>query len=117
MEKIEIVIVGAGVIGLSIAAKISEKNNNLVLIEQHQTFGLETSSRSSEVVHSGIYCRKGSLSAMLCIEGNHMLYEFCEVNSLPFKKCGKLIVATNEDEIQTLGKMYIDGKDKGIEGL
>ena len=95
----EITIIGAGVIGLAIAEKVSEENKNVYLIEKHPSFGQETSSRNSEVIHAGIYYTKDSLKARLCIEGKRLLYDYCKKYDVPFKNCGKLIVATTEEEI------------------
>jgi L-2-hydroxyglutarate oxidase LhgO len=95
----EITIIGAGVVGLAIAEKVSEEHNKVFLIEKHLSFGQETSSRNSEVIHAGIYYTKDSLKAKLCIEGKRLLYDYCKKYEVPFKNCGKLIVATSEDEI------------------
>jgi len=80
MEKIDVLIIGAGVVGLAVAAELSKQLNDLslVLLEQHSKFGQETSSRNSEVIHAGIYYPTGSLKAKLCVEGNQRLYRFCE---------------------------------------
>ena len=97
-----ITIIGAGVIGLAIAEKMSEKNTGVFLIEKHPTFGQETSSRNSEVIHAGIYYIKDSLKARLCVEGRELLYDYCRKYDIPFKNCGKLIVATNEEEVKVI---------------
>ena len=75
MEKVDVVIIGAGVVGLSIASEVAGKNRNVILIERHDSFGEETSSRNSEIIHSGIYYSPGSLKAGLCVEGNKLLHE------------------------------------------
>ncbi len=95
----EITIIGAGVVGLAIAEKVSEEYKNVFVIEKHSTFGQETSSRNSEVIHAGIYYTRDSLKARLCVEGNKMLYEYCAKYNVPFNNCGKLIVATSDLEI------------------
>jgi L-2-hydroxyglutarate oxidase LhgO len=97
-----ITIIGAGVIGLAIAEKLSWANNDVFVVEKYTTFGQETSSRNSEVIHAGIYYPQGSLKAKLCVEGNELLYEYCRKFDIPHKKCGKLIVATSEDEISVI---------------
>lgn len=97
-----ITIIGAGVIGLAIAEELSRKHSGVFVIERHNTFGQETSSRNSEVVHAGIYYTKGSLKAQLCVEGNKLLYDYCRKYDVPFNNCGKLIVATSEEEIRTI---------------
>ncbi len=95
----EITIIGAGVVGLAIAEKLSKEYKNVYLIEKHSTFGQETSSRNSEVIHAGIYYTKDSLKARLCLEGKTLLYDYCKKYDVPFRNCGKLIVATSEEEI------------------
>ena len=95
----EITVIGAGVVGLAIAQRVSEEYSNVFVIEKYSTFGQETSSRNSEVIHAGIYYPKGSLKASLCTEGKKLLYDFCRKYDIPFNKCGKLIVATSQDEI------------------
>lgn len=97
-----ITIIGAGVIGLAIAEELSGKHPGVFVLEKHNTFGQETSSRNSEVIHAGIYYTKGSLKSQLCVEGNRLLYDYCEKYDVPYKKCGKLIVATSEEEIRII---------------
>jgi L-2-hydroxyglutarate oxidase LhgO len=117
MEKIDIAIVGAGVIGLSIAAKLSSLHQDIFVIEKAQSFGQEISSRNSEVIHAGIYYPKDSLKTKTCIEGKYMLYEFCGRNNIPHKKIGKLIVAIDEKEIEELEVLFKQGLDNGVEDL
>jgi L-2-hydroxyglutarate oxidase LhgO len=95
----EITIIGAGVIGLAIAEQVSGEHKNVFLIEKHLSFGQETSSRNSEVIHAGIYYTRGSLKAELCVEGKWLLYDYCKRYGVPYRNCGKLIVATSEEEI------------------
>jgi L-2-hydroxyglutarate oxidase LhgO len=97
-----ITIIGAGVIGLAIAEKVSEEHKNVFLVEKHMTFGQETSSRNSEVIHAGIYYTKDSLKASLCLEGKRLLYDYCKKYNVPYNNCGKLIVATAEEEIEVI---------------
>ncbi|MDI6806722.1 MAG: NAD(P)/FAD-dependent oxidoreductase [Candidatus Aenigmarchaeota archaeon] len=108
---------GAGVVGLAIAAELGNVNKKVYVLEQHDTFGKETSSRNSEVIHSGIYYPTNSLKTKLCVEGNRMLYELCENNGIGYRKCGKLIAATDENNIEELEKLLEKGKENGIEGL
>jgi L-2-hydroxyglutarate oxidase LhgO len=111
----EITIIGAGVIGLAITEKISEKYKDIFLIEKHPTFGQETSSRNSEVIHAGIYYPAGSLKARLCVEGKDLLYEYCRNNDIPFSKCGKLVVATSQEEIPVLNKIRENANKNGVD--
>ncbi|MGE5418537.1 MAG: NAD(P)/FAD-dependent oxidoreductase [Chloroflexota bacterium] len=112
-----ITIIGAGVVGLAIAEEISANHRNVFLIEKHTTFGQETSSRNSEVIHAGIYYPEGSLKSRLCVEGNPMLYEYCRKYDVPFKNCGKLIVATTDEEKQTIAGIQQTAAINGVELL
>lgn len=113
-NDVNISIIGAGVIGLAIAARLSVKYDNIYVIEKNRKFGQETSSRNSEVIHSGIYYNKTSLKAKLCVKGNRLLYELCDLENIRYKKCGKLIVATNNTEIIELGKLQNKAINNGI---
>ncbi|HLN21667.1 MAG TPA: NAD(P)/FAD-dependent oxidoreductase [Bacteroidales bacterium] len=94
-----ITIIGAGVIGLAIAEELSAKHGNVFVVERNATFGQETSSRNSEVIHAGIYYPAGSLKSLLCVEGSRLLYDYCRKYDVPFKNTGKIIVATSPEEI------------------
>ena len=113
----EITIIGAGVIGLAIAEKASEKHENVFLIEKHSSFGQETSSRNSEVIHAGIYYNKNSLKALLCIEGKKLLYDYCQKFDVPYNNCGKLIVATSEEEISVIESIKQTAINNGLHDL
>ena len=102
----DITIIGAGVVGLAIAEKVSEEHNNVFLIEKHLSFGQETSSRNSEVIHAGIYYTMGSLKARLCVEGKWLLYDYCKKYNIPYNNCGKLIVATSKEEITVIEGLW-----------
>jgi L-2-hydroxyglutarate oxidase LhgO len=117
MEKTNIVIIGAGVVGLAVAAKLSERNEGVFVFEKNARFGQETSSHNSGVIHSGIHYPKNSLKAKLCVEGNSMLYELCEKYKIPYKKLGKLTVAIEEEEIEELEQLMRQGEANGVEGL
>ena len=107
--EIDIIIIGAGVVGLAIAAEVSSTNKNVFVFEKNRTFGLETSSRNSEVIHAGMYYPEDSLKAKLCVNGNHLLYEFCEKYSINHKRLGKLIVAADDTETKELERLYRQG--------
>ncbi len=117
MEQTDIIIIGAGVVGLSIAAQVARKNRNVILVEKHSGFGKETSSRNSEVIHAGVYYPKGSLKARLCVEGNILLYQICKENSIPHNPIGKLIVAVNEEQIKDLEELLEKGRESGARDL
>jgi L-2-hydroxyglutarate oxidase LhgO len=117
MDKVKITVIGAGVIGLAIAAELSTKYDNIVVLEKHDAFGQETSSRNSEVIHSGIYYSEGSLKARLCVEGAEQLYNICNKHSIPYKRLGKLIVATEQSEFKILEELYKKGQKNNVKGL
>jgi len=110
----EITIIGAGVIGLAIAQAASEKFKDVFVLEKHTTFGQETSSRNSEVIHAGIYYPKGSLKARLCVEGKDLLYDYCRKHEIPFSNCGKLIVATDDKEAAVLDGIKKTAAGNGV---
>jgi L-2-hydroxyglutarate oxidase LhgO len=116
-DKADIVIIGAGVVGLAIAAQVAGKGWEAYVLEKNETFGLETSSRHSGVIHSGIYYPEGSLKAKMCLLGNHMLYELGERYGIGYKKLGKLIVATSDEETGKLPALLARGQRNGVEGL
>ena len=117
MDKIKITIIGAGVVGLAIAADLSREYDDIIVLEKHEKFGLESSSRNSEVIHSGIYYPPNSLKAKLCVEGAELLYRCCEQHSIPYSRIGKLIVATNNFELTELQKLYDTGIQNGVKEL
>ena len=117
MMDADITIIGAGVVGLAIAENVSKTHNNVFLIEKHTSFGQETSSRNSEVIHAGIYYTKDSLKARLCVEGKWMIYDYCKKYDIPYNNCGKLIVATSEEEISVIEGIRLTALKNGVEDL
>lgn len=101
MEKVDTLIIGAGVVGLAIAAKLSH-SRSVIVIDKESRVGEHTSSRNSEVIHAGIYYPYGSLKHQLCVRGKALLYTHCEQLNIPFQRLGKFIVATTEEEAQSL---------------
>lgn len=99
---IDTVVVGAGAIGLSIAAEIARLGREVMVLEQHPRIGAEVSQRSSEVIHAGLYYPAGSLKARLCVEGRQRLYAFAAENGIPVRKTGKLVVAVDGSEVARL---------------
>ena len=113
----DVVVIGAGVVGLACARELSERGRDVVLIERHERFGVETSSRNSEVIHAGIYYPVGSLKARLCALGNRSLYAWCESHRVPHARLGKLIVATAEEEEPKLDQILRQAAENGVESL
>lgn len=106
----QVVVIGAGVIGLSIARQFALKGFDVVVLEQSTRFGNGISSRNSEVIHAGMYYEENSFKAQFCVEGNHQLYEYCQRFSIPYKKTGKLIVASSPNETEKLEKILQQSK-------
>ncbi|MBM4160418.1 MAG: FAD-dependent oxidoreductase, partial [Ignavibacteria bacterium] len=114
MADFEITVIGAGVIGLAIAARLSERHPSVLVVEKNRKYGMETSSRNSEVIHAGIYYTPGSLRAKLCVEGRDELYNLCLKHSLPHKQITKLITATSENEVEKLNDVFQNGLRNGV---
>jgi L-2-hydroxyglutarate oxidase LhgO len=117
LTEINVAIIGAGVIGLATAREIAQGQKEVFVFEKNRTFGLETSSRNSEVIHAGIYYPDNSLKAKLCVEGKNLLYRLCDKNNITHKKSGKIIVAADENEISWLEELYEQGRKNGIDDL
>src|ERR1700742_3330408 len=102
MDKVECVVIGAGVIGLAVARRLALGGREVIVLEAAEGIGTVTSSRNSEVIHAGIYYKAGSLMARFCVEGKRALYEYCRSHGIPHRNCGKLIVATTPKETEKL---------------
>ncbi|MDT3678623.1 MAG: NAD(P)/FAD-dependent oxidoreductase [Burkholderiaceae bacterium] len=102
MDRVETVVVGAGVVGLAVARALAISGREVVIVERERAFGTGTSARNSEVIHAGLYYPPGSLKASLCIEGAARLYDFCRERHVPHRRCGKLIVACDVGEREAL---------------
>ena len=113
----EIVVIGAGVVGLSIAQKMACQGYSVILLEKERQFGMGTSSRNSEVIHAGIYYQTKSLKASLCLKGKNLLYKHCKQYQIPFKKTGKLFLAITPEEIPRLELTHKQAKNNHIEDL
>ncbi|MBF0522730.1 MAG: NAD(P)/FAD-dependent oxidoreductase [Candidatus Omnitrophica bacterium] len=118
MERVDITIIGAGIVGLAIGYKLSQSGKkNILVIDQHKSFGQETSSRNSEVIHAGLYYKPGSLKAKCCLRGNKLLYELCQKHNIPHKKLGKLVIAPTKEEIGKIENIYKNAIACGVENL
>lgn len=110
METVDTLIVGAGVVGLAIAAQLSKNLSNVLIIDKNTAFGEETSSRNSEVIHAGIYYPENTLKSKLCVEGKELLYQYCMNRNIPFSRIGKLIVATDNEQDSLLSDILCKAK-------
>ena len=117
MDRIDCVVIGAGVVGLAIARALALAGKDVIILEVEDSFGVHTSSRNSEVIHAGIYYQNKSLKAQLCVSGKKMLYEYCEQRNIPFKRTGKLIVATNESEVVTVKDYIKKAEENNVDDL
>lgn len=117
MEKTHITIIGAGVCGLALSYQLSQKHRDIFVVEQHDAFGRETSSRNSEVIHAGLYYPKDSLKAKLCIQGKHLLYDFCQAHKIPHRKIGKILVACNDEEAAKIHATQKNAAESGVTNL
>jgi len=115
--ELDVVVVGAGVIGLAIARQLAMEGRDVVLLERESTFGRHTSSRNSEVIHAGIYYPPQSLKTRLCVRGRHLLYAYAQARGVEARKLGKLIVATREEEREVLQQLLERGVSNGIPDL
>jgi L-2-hydroxyglutarate oxidase LhgO len=113
----DVTIIGAGVVGLAVAARLARPGREVCVVERHDGFGRETSSRNSEVVHSGIYYPPDSLKTKLCLRGRLLTYELCERHGIRFARTGKLVVAARPDEVPDLEELLRNGRRCGVEDL
>lgn len=114
MDRIECVVIGAGVVGLAIARRLAQSGLEVIVLEATGDIGTGTSSRNSEVIHAGIYYPAGSLMAQLCVSGKKMLYAYCDDHGVPYRRCGKLIVATSESENSKLAAIKSHAEANGV---
>jgi len=117
LDSFQITVIGAGVIGLAVAEELTGQFQNVLVVEKNTGFGQETSSRNSEVIHAGIYYPAGLLKTALCTQGNRLLYETCSQRGIPHKKLGKLIVATNDEEVHDLENLKERARENGVNDL
>lgn len=117
MDAVDCVVIGAGVIGLAIARALALAGREVLIVEQADAFGTGTSSRSSEVIHAGIYYPAGSLKARFCVSGRELLYAYCQSRGVPHRRCGKLIVATQSSQTAELGSIAQAAARNGVDDL
>jgi len=116
-DKVDAVVIGAGVVGLAAARALALSGRETIVLEAETTIGTGTSSRNSEVIHAGIYYPKDSLKARLCVKGRKALYAYCESHGVAYRRCGKLIVATNEAQLRDLSRIEKAARANGVEDI
>ena len=113
----QVLVVGAGVVGLAVARAAALAGHDVIVAEAADAIGTGVSSRNSEVIHAGLYYSTGSKRAHHCPRGRRMLYDFCASHGVPHRKCGKLVVATNDNEAERLETIIKQAKINGVEGV
>ena len=116
-DQVDVCVIGAGVVGLAIAVELAKPGRRVFVIERNRTFGLETSSHNSEVIHAGIYNPPGSSKTRFCVEGKPLLYELCEKYKISYKRLAKIIVAADAEETKEIERLYRQGIENGVDGL
>lgn len=116
-EAVDCVVVGAGVVGLAVARAVALLGRSVMVLEAAHAIGTGTSARNSEVIHAGMYYPTGSLKARLCVQGNAMLYDYCQTHHIGHRRCGKLIVATTASQLERLDAIAHQGTANGVQGL
>ncbi|HVV41607.1 MAG TPA: NAD(P)/FAD-dependent oxidoreductase [Nitrobacter sp.] len=117
MDRVECVVIGAGVVGLAIARRLAQANREVIVLEAAEGIGTGTSSRNSEVIHAGIYYPAGSLMAKFCVSGRAALYDYCRERGIPHRNCGKLIVATTPEETGKLQSIKAHAEANGVSDM
>ncbi len=117
MEDVDCVVIGAGVVGIAVARALAQAGREVIVLESADRIGTATSSRNSEVIHAGIYYPKDSLMARFCVQGRRVLYDFCRDHGVPFRQCGKLIVATSDAEGEKLAGIKARAEANGVEEM
>ncbi|MEE8319934.1 MAG: FAD-dependent oxidoreductase, partial [bacterium] len=117
MDKLDCVIIGAGVVGLAVAREMALSGREVFILEATEGIGNEASSRNSEVIHAGIYYLPDSLKAILCVRGKELLYEYCAEREINHKRIGKIIVAADKDEVPELERIRSQAQLSGVDDL
>jgi L-2-hydroxyglutarate oxidase len=118
-DRYDVVVVGAGIVGLAVAREMLARRPGLrlVVVDKEAAVAQHQTGHNSGVIHSGIYYAPGSLKARLCVEGARLMYEYCEENAIPYERCGKLIVALDDSELKGLDELESRGRANLVPGL
>lgn len=117
VDQVQSVVIGAGVVGLAVGRALAQSGREVIVLEAADAIGTGTSSRNSEVIHAGIYYPAGSLKARLCVQGKEMLYAYCAEKGVDARRCGKLIVATNAEQVAQLEQIQHKAAANGVHDL
>ena len=117
MDRVDAVVIGAGVVGLAVARALAMASREVVILEAEDAIGTHASSRNSEVIHAGIYYPQGSLKARACVEGRQRLYAYCAERGVAHRRCGKLIVATDVTQREELESIRQKAHANGVTDL
>ncbi|MEO8628008.1 MAG: FAD-dependent oxidoreductase, partial [Betaproteobacteria bacterium] len=116
-ERVDCVVIGAGVVGLAIARELAMAGREVIVLEAAEGIGTQTSSRNSEVIHAGLYYPKGSLKATLCVAGKELLYRYCAERGVAHNRIGKIVVAGTPDEIPAVEAYVSKARGNGVDDL
>jgi len=117
LEFAQSVVIGAGIVGLAVARELALSGREVIILEAEDAIGTHTSSRNSEVIHAGIYYPRGSLKARTCVAGRALLYDYCGAHGVPYRRCGKLIVAHDETQLGALEGLRAQALANGVVDL
>src|SRR5271167_1320010 len=117
MDSVDCLVIGAGAVGLAVARALARAGREVIVVESEGAIGSGISSRSSEVIHAGIYYPTGLDKTRLCVDGKAMLYAFCREFGVPHKRCGKLLVAVNAGEVAKLTAIKAQAEANGVTDL
>jgi len=117
LDRVDAVVVGAGAVGLAVARELALRGRETIVLEATTGIGNGTSSRNSEVIHAGLYDAPTSLKARLCVAGRRLLYPYCEARGVGHRRCGKLVVAATQAQVELLGAIERRALGNGVEGL
>lgn len=117
MEQVDTVVIGAGVVGLAVARALALAGQEVLVLEAAEAIGTQTSARNSEVIHAGLYYPQGSWKARLCVQGRAMLYAYCAERGVAHRRCGKLVVATSDEQLPALRSVQDKARANGVDDL